>query len=303
MHDDLVPGQGAEVTSRIRFYHWLEAVAVRSLLRARLIFAGRASTAADTGSAQILRRALHAALESAPPELVRWQSVIEELRGRLLASTARLTGEDFRAGSKGSSAWGAEVTARPRSGAIAEVCALSSKSPIWGRILFHLVREFRPDFCLELGTSLGLSAAYIGAALAENGNGQMATLEGAVPLAVVARRNLSELGLDTVQVVTGVFDQTLPEVLAKNHSVDFAFIDGHHDGRATLGYFERILSASARSVVFVFDDIRWSADMHQAWRTIKKDDRVTACFDLTTTGVVLVERPAHGGAEQPKSPA
>ena len=50
-----------------------------------------------------------------------------------------------------------------------------------------------------------------------------------------------------------------------------AFIDGHHDREATLGYFEHVLARSHEGTVLVFDDIHWSPECpkpgHASWST------------------------------------
>ena len=65
-----------------------------------------------------------------------------------------------------------------------------------------------------MGTAVGISAAYQAAALALNGRGTFTTLEGAEPLADIARDNLRRLGLGMVEVVVGRFEDTLDAVLA-----------------------------------------------------------------------------------------
>src|SRR5207237_7710562 len=45
------------------------------------------------------------------------------------------------------------------------------------RIIYDHVRETRPDQVLELGTSFGVSAAYVAAALDENGSGHITTVD------------------------------------------------------------------------------------------------------------------------------
>src|SRR5215204_1409803 len=63
-----------------------------------------------------------------------------------------------------------------------------SKSGRSGQLLFRLVREFAPTSCLELGTCIGVSAAFQAAALELNGAGHLLTLE-RKPMLVEAARN------------------------------------------------------------------------------------------------------------------
>ena len=67
--------------------------------------------------------------------------------------------------------------------------------PHEGRLLYHLIRQFRPTRCLELGTSLGLSTAYIAAALTmAGGTGRLVTLEGGAALTRQAEAHLEPAG-------------------------------------------------------------------------------------------------------------
>lgn len=83
-------------------------------------------------------------------------------------------------------------------------------------ILYGLVREFMPRHAVEMGSSVGISGSYQATALRHAGAGRLLVLEGTPDLAAVASETHAELGLDVE-------------------------IDGHHDGRATVEYFEQIL--------------------------------------------------------------
>ncbi len=43
---------------------------------------------------------------------------------------------------------------------VGRVAQADSREHMWLMVLFHLLREFKPQNCLELGTCLGISAAY-----------------------------------------------------------------------------------------------------------------------------------------------
>jgi predicted O-methyltransferase YrrM len=171
---------------------------------------------------------------------------------------------------------------------VSDICRNTSRSPLWGRLLFRLVREAQPSNCLELGTSVGISTAYQAAALQLNGAGAITSLEGAEAVVEVARRNLDDLGLTRAQIVPGRFDDTLESVLASNASIDYAFIDGHHEKNATLSYFEEISSSSDDGAILLFDDIAWSRGMRSAWSTIRSDSRVRLSVDLFKIGLCVL---------------
>jgi predicted O-methyltransferase YrrM len=155
-------------------------------------------------------------------------------------------------------------------------------------VLFKLVRESRPRLCLELGTNMGISAAYQASALRLNGDGELLTIEGSASRAELARRHLAGLGLTNVRVTTGRFDDVLPVILDESGPVDFAFIDGHHDEAATRRYFDLIVSAATPSALVVLDDISWSDGMKRAWGALHSDSRVALSVDLRVIGLCLL---------------
>ncbi len=156
----------------------------------------------------------------------------------------------------------------------------------------QLVRRLEPVSCLELGTCVGISAAYQATALRFNGTGTMTSLEGAPEIAAIAAETFEVTGCTNASVVTGPFRDTLGSALEKARPVDFFFNDGHHDHDAVLQYFEQAMPFLAETAVIVFDDIAWSEGMKRAWKELEADSRVTVSIDLGAIGIVLVRRGA-----------
>ncbi len=219
-----------------------------------------------------------------------WIDRIEALRRDLLASRRELALVDYGAGGAKLNLTAEQMyRGRTITRTVGEISRRASKSPFWSLLLFRLLREFKPRVCLELGTALGLSAAYQAAALTLNGQGHIVTLEGAEPLARLAREHFDALGLANVDVVTGRFQDTLAGVLQDQGPLDHAFIDGHHDGPATVGYADQIMPALSGQALLVFDDISWSDGMRSAWRAIASHDRVKLSMDLSQVGICIVD--------------
>jgi predicted O-methyltransferase YrrM len=207
---------------------------------------------------------------------------IEDLRRRLCSSSDPLVKTDYSTSLTGVNR---SATGRTQARTVGETCKMASKPYFGALLLYNLIREFKPSSCVELGTCLGISAAFQATALKFNGRGHLITLEGAESLASRARDHLSELALDNVSVVTGKFQDTLDGVLHGEETVDYAFIDGHHDERATLQYFRQILPFLAPRALLVFDDISWTPGMRRAWTNIIADRRVKVSIDLRNMGI------------------
>ena len=121
--------------------------------------------------------------------------------------------------------------------------------------------KLKPKSLLELGTCVGISAAYQGSACQINQSGALMTIEGSPALANIAKQTLQSLEIFNTEVVIGPFHSTLETVLKSLAPVDFFFNDGHHDGDAVIEYWRLTLPYFADEAVVIFDDISWSPGM------------------------------------------
>ncbi len=209
---------------------------------------------------------------------------IRTLREALRKNREPVTITDFGAGSKVN-------TSRQRT--IGDIARHSQKPARFGRLLFRLVRHVRASTIVDLGTSLGITTAYLAEAVCPHG-GRVLTFEGCPQTAAVARRNLEQLGVDNVTVVVGNIDETLAPQMNALGPIDFAFFDANHRYEPTIRYFEICLRNRHNDTVFVFDDIHWSDEMEQAWAHIRQHSAVSVTVDLFWIGLVFFRQ------EQPK---
>jgi len=249
---------------------------------------GLLSRAGDS-AAELVAAAIGEAMEDdLSPDERQLSNDIETLRSRLAESTEQLPYVDFGAGDAGDERSAEQMsTGVTRQMTVGQACR-ASKGYFWSLLLFKLVRKFQPMTCIELGTCLGISAAYQAGAQKLNGKGRLVTLEGAPALAELAQSNLESFCLDNAEVITGRFADTLHSSLRSYNPIDYAFVDGHHDELATLGYFEQLLPFIHGNAVVVFDDISWSAGMRRAWQQIEGDENVAISVDLRTVGICIV---------------
>ena len=125
---------------------------------------------------------------------------------------------------------------------------------------------------------------------AANHRARVITMEGSPEIAQQAHRHFQHIGLHNIEQVVGDFDDTLADVLKKNESLDFVFIDGNHRYEPTLRYFDMMKPYLQEHSVLIFDDIHWSKVMEQAWAAIKKDETVTLTVDLFFIGLVFFRK-------------
>ncbi|MEP0821937.1 MAG: class I SAM-dependent methyltransferase [Ignavibacterium sp.] len=252
------------------FQRLLFSLAARSGIQRKLrVLSRNGNTRAD-----LLRSAIRSTEsgELSTPER-EWVQKIERLRSSLASSQTVVKPAGYGAG----------TTVAVRT--VGQICRSSAVSSIWGLFLFNLVRRFRPVSCVELGTSLGISASFLGAACELNGQGHVTTLEGDPALVSLAEQNFATLGLSRLSLVQGPFEESLPSVLSRNAPVDFAFIDGNHDEEATKRYFTEFRAHLSPAGVIVFDDILWSKGMYAAWRNISRNASPSLAISLGRMGV------------------
>jgi predicted O-methyltransferase YrrM len=208
---------------------------------------------------------------------------IEKLRHELLLDKTLLEIDDFGAGSS-------SKAGRKRS--VSDIARHAAKPARWGQLLFRMARYYRPHRLLELGSSLGISSAYLASG---SPDGRLNTLEGSSSVASLAKQNFQKLGLKNIELTRGHFDNTLAKAIVSIPSnneqrLDMVFVDGNHRKEPTLRYFEMLLPVMTDSSMIVFDDIHWSAEMEDAWRQIYKDQRVMLSVDLFFIGIVFIRK-------------
>jgi predicted O-methyltransferase YrrM len=167
---------------------------------------------------------------------------------------------------------------------VSSIVKLSAKHRSQCKVLSQIADYVQPEVGIELGTSLGISYAYLVKTVP---NATIVTIEGGPEIAELASTNLSKLGLFG-NIKLGEFDAVLPQVLKDLETVDFVYVDGHHQYEDTLRYFNLVLANLSAHGCIVFDDIYWSEGMMQAWAKIHQDERVTLSVDFYHFGLVFI---------------
>lgn len=203
---------------------------------------------------------------------------IEAIRAKLLLTTKKIKVDDLGAGSKRNNADQRRIS---------DIAKLSLKKPKTAQLLFRLLNRTNAETILELGTSLGISTAYLAKACP---NAKVVTIEGASEVAKVAEVNLRKLNVLNVRQVIADFDSALPIELEKLKRLDFVFFDGNHQLEPTLHYFNTCVAYAQENSVFVFDDIYWSKEMTMAWEKIKAHPKVTITVDCYEMGFVFFKK-------------
>jgi len=203
---------------------------------------------------------------------------IEAQRKKLFSDESTITVTDLGAGSH---------LNKNRTKKISEIAKNALKSPRLAKLIYRLAKDTQPKTAIELGTCLGITTSYLSKACPE---AEIITIEGCPQTAEVAQQNFKDLDLQNIELHVGNFDLILPDIMAKQPSLDFVYIDGNHRKDATLNYFKWCLPKVTENSLLIFDDIYWSQGMKEAWEEIKSHQDVTVTIDLFWIGLVYFKK-------------
>ena len=172
--------------------------------------------------------------------------IIENRRKELLNDSTVIEVEDFGAGS---------AVIKTSSRVVKNIAASSLKPKKFSQLLFRIVNYYKPKTILELGTSFGITSAYLASG---NSDAKLHTCEGAKNIAAIAKQTFNDLSLTNINLIEGDFAKTFPHLLSQLQHIDLAFVDGNHRKAPTLDYFNQLLGVSHQSTILIFDDILYS---------------------------------------------
>jgi predicted O-methyltransferase YrrM len=200
---------------------------------------------------------------------------VEAIRNGLINDTRIITVTDLGAGSH---------VNNNRQKKISDIARNALKPPKLAQLLYRLVADLKPHNIIELGTCLGTTTLYLQNAAPD---AKVYTLEGCPETARISKETFKNGGIDAVEPTVGNFDDTLPGIIDNLPQLDFVFVDGNHQKKATLKYFEWCLPKIHENTMLIFDDIYWSQGMKEAWAQIKAHPQVTVTIDLFWIGLVF----------------
>ena len=201
-----------------------------------------------------------------------WED-IERVRKRALRSSVEVDVHDLGTGKSGR---------KP----LSEIARKSATGKAKGRLLSRLSAFLDPQCILELGTNIGLGAAYLSAGKVES----LTTVEGCPNTLQIARENFESLGIgDKIDAVNTEFDEAIATHL-QGRKYDLIFIDGNHTYDATMNFSRKLPELTREEGVWIFDDIRWSGGMWNAWKEIVESDRFPVTIDFGLIGVAMFRK-------------
>lgn len=169
---------------------------------------------------------------------------------------------------------------------------IDQKAPLWGALLTNIITGFKSTNILEIGTFTGLTSAYIAK---RNPNAFVTSCDIDEKLVDVANKNFNALQLENVKAIHSDYRSL------DLNDYEVIFKDGLHHGQANLDladYLAKLSATDNKPRLLVLDDVRWSWDMMQAWRKLKKKTYVKATIDCYHIGALLIAPSLSGDKEE-----
>ncbi len=154
-----------------------------------------------------------------------------------------------------------------------------------GRWLFKTVHWKKPGSILELGSSLGISTIYLGAAAPK---ARFLSVEGWREAAEMAAMHCQQAGLGNIRIVHSGFREALPQLFPHLAPIDLVYIDGDHDHDRTLEYVEACLPHLSPDGLIILGDIYWSDGMAEAWTVLRQHPKFRLTVDIFHLGFLFL---------------
>ncbi len=204
---------------------------------------------------------------------------IENKRKKLLKNNSSIKITDYGTGSTKVKANGTRTVK-----SIAKYSLANKQKAI---LISKICTFLNPDNIIELGTSLGITTAYISTACP---NAKIITIEGCPKTSVIASETFKSLNLTNVTLVNGQFDTALHNIIDNIDEINLVLFDGNHAKEPTLRYFNILKEKAVNNTVFIFDDIYYNLEMYNTWKIITQDNNITASLNFFCLGIVFFKK-------------
>lgn len=151
--------------------------------------------------------------------------------------------------------------------------------PEVGACFYHLTRQLRPETVVEVGTAFGISGMFWLVGLEDNQKGLLYTFDPNPIWLAHALRNLSAVGSRYIST-QGTVEENLHSALPRDALIDIGFIDAIHTAEFVYNQTAIIKQRLRDGGVIVFDDIRFSSEMHECWNDLSNQKDSTYSLEL-----------------------
>jgi predicted O-methyltransferase YrrM len=160
----------------------------------------------------------------------------------------------------------------------------------WRKLICRITKERNPKVIIELGTSAGITAAYLALTCKD---AHIYTFEANPALIEISKKLFNDYNLKNITLIEGDIDETLEPFLKSIDRVDVAYIDANHRYQSTLNYYNQLHAKCTLESLIILDDIYWSKEMTKAWNEIRQASNVSIDVDLWQIGLLYYKPNQH----------
>lgn len=157
----------------------------------------------------------------------------------------------------------------------------------YGSMLYGLCQHFSPENILELGTSAGLSAAWMALG---SPKAKLTSVEACPRKTQLAGEVLRKNGISNVDLINGEAASYIQQLRKKEYKAQLFFIDADHSYESTKYFYSKLLPLSTENSLMIFDDIYWSLGMTEAWNEISADKNVSLAVATMRFGMIFFRK-------------
>lgn len=177
--------------------------------------------------------------------------------------------------------WGAKGNGNFRESKLSSIVK-SSVSHRKGVFLYKCAKYVNGDKILELGTSLGISAAYLAIS-----NKKITTIEGSPEISNLALSFFQRYNFSNISLVQSRFETAIENFIKENEKFDLIFLDGDHSPLKLRYYLLSLPQILNEEGILVVDDIRYSSALHKMWREVSQNIPLLLIIEFFNVGIIF----------------
>ena len=114
-------------------------------------------------------------------------------------------------------------------------------------------------------------------------------MEGVPMLSEISQKRFKKITNEKkFKLYNGLYIDSFPKMMKLKQNFNIIFIDGNHDKKSTIHYYEKLKSKLDFPAIIIIDDINWSNGMKSAWSSIRNDSNVKFSIDLYKMGILII---------------
>jgi predicted O-methyltransferase YrrM len=159
-----------------------------------------------------------------------------------------------------------------------------------GKLLFRLANHYKPFSIVTVGSGVGLIPLYLAGYAS---NLQCIAFESENEIAETAEKTIHKKGNQSIRLIRGDYNLTLPEALNNYGKIDCLYISKLLSVEETAFVYRACKSFIHDETILIVSGIHSSAAKQKYWKHLCKDPEITVAVDLCKLGVVFFRPKLH----------